>query len=219
VVDVVGVGPGNVIYVVEVKASRTDFARDNHTEADINRLLKSQEALKRRIKLTRAPGYRSWNGDSNRLAQETERFQERLATISTKFHNPSLISIADYHYIMTPPRIARLLQDMQNELIKGGAMPVQPLSGAEIIGNNVRLLGKSRSSGIAVIYVVVNRRPDRRDAPRPPFGAPASAADAGPRLTAGTHDAEVVEELAPRPEGPVVIKHTTSPFNTSDIEV
>ena len=67
--------------------------------------------------------------------------------------------------------------------------------------------------------MVVNRRADRRDAPRPPFGAPASAADAGPRLTAGTHDAEVVEELAPRPEDPVVIKHTTSPFNTTDIEV
>ena len=70
-----------------------------------------------------------------------------------------------------------------------------------------------------VLYVVVNRRPDRRDAPRPPFGAAASAADAGPRLTVGTHDAEVVSELAPRPEDPIIIKHTTSPFNTTDIEV
>ena len=118
-----------------------------------------------------------------------------------------------------PKCTALLIQDMQNELIKGGAMPVQPLSGAEIIGNSVRLLEKARASGMVVIYVVVNRRPDRRDAPRPPFGAPASAADAGPRLTAGSHDAEVVDELAPRPEDPVVIKHTTSPFNTTDIEV
>ena len=38
VVDVVGIGPSNTIYVVEVKASRADFARDNHTEADIDRL-------------------------------------------------------------------------------------------------------------------------------------------------------------------------------------
>ena len=98
-------------------------------------------------------------------------------------------------------------------------MAVQPYSGEEVIANSVRLLEKARSVGMPVIYVVVNRRPDRRDAPRPPFGAPASAADAGPRLTAGTRDAEVVSELAPRPEDPVVIKHTTSPFNTTDIEV
>jgi len=118
-----------------------------------------------------------------------------------------------------PNQTALLIQDMQNELIKGGAMPVQPYSGEEIIANNARLLEKARAVGMPVIYVVVNRRPDRRDAPRPPFGAPASAADAGPRLTAGTHDAEVVSELAPQAEDPVVIKHTTSPFNTTDIEV
>ena len=99
-----------------------------------------------------------------------------------------------------PTQTALLIQDMQNELIKGGAMPVQPYTGEEIIDNSVRLLEKARAVGMPVIYVVVNRRPDRRDAPRPPFGAPASAADAGPRLTAGSHDAEVVSELAPRPE-------------------
>ena len=102
VVDVVGVGPGNAIYVVEVKASRADFARDNHTPADIDRLRRRQAALRRRIELARAPGYRSWNGDSNRLEQEAERLQERLATVSTKFHNPRFLSIADYHYIMAP---------------------------------------------------------------------------------------------------------------------
>ena len=40
IVDVVGIGPGNAIYAVEVKVSRSDFARDNHTEADIARLRK-----------------------------------------------------------------------------------------------------------------------------------------------------------------------------------
>ena len=45
VVDVVGIGPSNTIYVVEVKASRADFARDNHTEADIDRLQRRQAAL------------------------------------------------------------------------------------------------------------------------------------------------------------------------------
>jgi len=102
VVDVVGVGPGNTIYVVEVKASRADFARDNHTEADIDRLRKRQDALDRRIQLARAPGYLSSNGDGKRLEREAERLRERLATVSTKFHDPRFLSIADYHYIMAP---------------------------------------------------------------------------------------------------------------------
>ena len=118
-----------------------------------------------------------------------------------------------------PQSTALLIQDMQNELVKGNVMPVQPLSGAEIIANSVRLLEKARSVNMPVIYVKVNRRADRRDAPRPPFGAPASAADAGPRLTEGSHDAEVVAELAPQSGDPVIVKHTTSPFNTTDIEV
>lgn len=102
VVDVVGVGPGNAIYVVEVKASRADFARDNHTDADIERLRQRRDALSRRIELARAPGYRSCNGDINRLDQEAERLRDRLATVSTKFHNPRFLSIADYHYVMAP---------------------------------------------------------------------------------------------------------------------
>ena len=38
VVDLVGVGPGNIVYVVEVKASRPDFSRDNHTKQDLEAL-------------------------------------------------------------------------------------------------------------------------------------------------------------------------------------
>ena len=43
VVDLVGVGPGNTIYVVEVKASRADFARDDHTLEELA-ALKAQDA-------------------------------------------------------------------------------------------------------------------------------------------------------------------------------
>jgi nicotinamidase-related amidase len=112
---------------------------------------------------------------------------------------------------------ALLIQDMQNELLKG-RMPVMPLSGPQIITNCQKLLEKARQAGMTVIYVRVSRRPDRKDAPRPPFGAPPGPA-AGPHLTERTEDAEIVSELAPRPEDPVVTKHTTSPFNTTDIEV
>jgi nicotinamidase-related amidase len=54
---------------------------------------------------------------------------------------------------------ALLLQDLQNELIKG-RRPVVPLGGAQLIANCQRLLAKARAVGMAVIYVRVARRPD-----------------------------------------------------------
>ena len=51
---------------------------------------------------------------------------------------------------------ALLLQDLQNELIKG-SRPVMPLSGAELIANCQKLLTKVRAVGMPVIYVRVAR--------------------------------------------------------------
>lgn len=86
IVDVAAVGPGNRVYVVEVKSSRADFARDNRTDTDVAR----------RIALAETPGYCSLNDDRERLA----RGRERLATISTKFHDPRFLAAANYYYIM-----------------------------------------------------------------------------------------------------------------------
>ena len=113
---------------------------------------------------------------------------------------------------------ALLLQDLQNDLLKSDMRTVVPLSGAELIANCQKLLAKARQVDIPVIHVRVTRRPDMRDAPRLPLGASPEAA--GPSmLVAGTRGAEIVEELAPRPEDAVVTKHTTSPFYTTDIGV
>jgi nicotinamidase-related amidase len=113
---------------------------------------------------------------------------------------------------------ALLLQDLQNDLLKSELRTVVPLSGAELIANCQKLLVKARHVGIPVIHVRVTRRPDMRDAPRLPLGAPLESASP-PMLVAGTWGAEIVEELAPRPEDAVVTKHTTSPFHTTDIGV
>ena len=115
-----------------------------------------------------------------------------------------------------PRRSALLLQDLQNELLKGDR-PVVPLNGAQLIANCQKLLAKARETGITVVYVRVSRRPDLRDAPRPPLGAETSTG--APSLIEGSEGAEVVSELAPEPGDVVVTKHTTSPFNTTDIEV
>jgi len=116
-----------------------------------------------------------------------------------------------------PKTTALLLQDLQNELIKGNR-PVLPLNGPQLIANCQKLLAKAREVGMPVIYVRVSRRPDLRDAPRPPLGAPPGAAGA-PSLIEGTPGAEIVAELAPRPGEIIVTKHTTSPFHTTDIGV
>jgi nicotinamidase-related amidase len=112
---------------------------------------------------------------------------------------------------------ALLLQDLQNDLIKG-TRPVVPLSGAELITNCQKLLTTARAVGLLVVYVRVSRRPDLKDAPRPPLGTPTGVT--GPTiLIEGTPGAEIVAELAPRPEDVVVTKHTTSPFHTTDLGV
>ena len=111
VIDVVGVGPGNLIYVVEVKSSRADFARDNHTDADVERLHRQFASLARRMELASLPGYRDSGadagGDLARLRREWQRLRGRLASISTKFHDRRFLGIADYHYIMAPAGVVR----------------------------------------------------------------------------------------------------------------
>ena len=119
--------------------------------------------------------------------------------------------------VLDPKTSALLLQDLQNELIKGNR-PVVPLSGAVLIANCQKLLTKARAVGMPIIYVRVARRPDLKDAPRPPLGTPPGGSGA-PSLIEGSDGAAIVAELAPRPEDVVVTKHTTSPFHTTDLGV
>jgi nicotinamidase-related amidase len=109
--------------------------------------------------------------------------------------------------MLNPQTTALLLQDLQNELIKG-SRPIAPLSGGNLIANCQKLLAKARAVGMPVIYVRVSRRPDLRDAPRPPLGTSAGAGGI-PSLIEGTEGAAIVTELAPRAEDVVVTKHTT----------
>ena len=155
VIDVVGVGPGNAIYAVEVKVSRSDFARDNHTDADVERLRRRQESLRRRIALTDAPGYRSVNGDRTRLERESERLRQRLATVSTKFHDPRFLGIADYHYIMAPAGVALaeklppgwgLLEPGPREVVSAPSKSVRKNSG--IMANVLRAIARANATAM-----------------------------------------------------------------------
>ena len=161
VVDVVGIGPGNTIYVVEVKASRSDFARDNHDEADIDRLRRRVDALDRRIELANSPGYRSANGDRSRLEQEAERLRERLATVSTKFHDPRFLGIADYHYIMAPRGVVLtemvppgwgLLESGPREVVEAQSKAIRKNTG--IVSNVLRAIARANTTAMMRAYGV-----------------------------------------------------------------
>ena len=155
IVDVVGVGPNNTIHVVEVKVSRSDFARDNHTEADIARLRQRAGSLARRIELADAPGYRTSAGDLERLLQERERLRERLATVSTKFHDRRFLSIADYHHIMAPRGVVLaemlpdgwgLLEPGPREIVAAPAKAIRKSNG--IMANVFRAVARASATAM-----------------------------------------------------------------------
>ncbi len=155
VIDVVGVGPANVIYAVEVKVSRSDFARDNHTDADIARLRKRADSLARRIELAETPSYRASAADLERLLGEQERLRERLDTVSTKFHDSRFLSIADFHYIMAPRGVVLaemlpdgwgLLEPGPREVVTAPAKSVRKNSG--IMSNVLRAVARANSTAM-----------------------------------------------------------------------
>ena len=175
VVDLAAVGPGNAIYVVEVKASRGDFARDNHTLEDLEALKELNEPLLRRGRLARRtltqaakfaqsekdqgwesePSYQLALADYERLRREERTYRDRVAVYSVKFHDPRFLAIADYHYIMAPhglvPRKAMppnwgLLNEAPTELIPAPRKDVRKNAG--IVSNVLRAIARSGSTSM-----------------------------------------------------------------------
>ena len=122
IVDLAAVGPRNIFYIIEVKSSRSDFSKDDHTTADLVTLRGRRRVFTERIGLAKetmrqAMDYAkntcpdSWRevfafkqavADYRRLIAKEEAFRNSLATYSTKFHDPAFMRIADFHYIVAP---------------------------------------------------------------------------------------------------------------------
>ena len=175
VVDLAAVGPGNTIYVVEVKVSRADFARDNHTCADLKALKELNEPLLRRGRLARLtlnqaarhaqracpdgwesePSYQLALADYERLRREEMNYRNRVATFSIKFHDPRFLSIADYHYIMAPRGLVpfKQLPDRWGLLDESPAV-IDPAPKKEvrknpgIVSNILRAIARSNSTSM-----------------------------------------------------------------------
>jgi hypothetical protein len=123
IADVVGVGPGNRVYLIEVKSSRGDVSRDDNTPGDRKRVEARVPAVDEAIRLTAGvleaaasyaraegpdgawqgdPAYRQALKDHARVVRRAETLRERLAIYSTKFHDPAYLRTAHCHYIMAP---------------------------------------------------------------------------------------------------------------------
>jgi hypothetical protein len=118
VADVVGLGPENRVFLMEVKSSRSDLRRDDHTDRDVERLADRGEALAGATELTMGileSAARNGHTEAVKLARsDHERTVRRLAahsrrvqTFSTKFHDPRYLRCADYHYLVTPAGLVR----------------------------------------------------------------------------------------------------------------
>ncbi|MDP6667411.1 MAG: hypothetical protein QF357_08445 [Dehalococcoidia bacterium] len=130
IADVVGLGPENRVFLVEVKSSRGDLRRDDNNERTRERLAGKAESLDREVELTErvlteatrsssadddGTGGTGENGralktaesDARTIRQKSESTRKRIDTLSTKFHDPAYLRCADYHYIMAPHRMIR----------------------------------------------------------------------------------------------------------------
>ncbi len=124
VVDLVGVGKGNVVYIVEVKSSKNDLRRDIRTSSDRERALGQLKTLEDAANLTAsvmddarkhavecADEGSEWRDNPTYIAAKRDhrQIEDRLAAknralerFSTKFHDPSFLACADFHVLATP---------------------------------------------------------------------------------------------------------------------
>ncbi len=124
IVDVVGIGKQNLVYIIEVKSSRNDLRRDDHTAYDQQRIITERAALRDAADLTskiledarrhavndsdgdeawtEAPAYKQAHRDHDEAVSKLEAKKRRIETYSTKFHDPAFLACGDYHYLMTP---------------------------------------------------------------------------------------------------------------------
>ena len=124
IVDIVGVGKNNRVYIVEVKSSRADLRRDDKTDEDHQRALDQLYALQQAADLSASvlnqtrkhaanvtvdgsdwredPGYQSALRESNEITERLAAKERSLIRFSTKFHDPAFLACADFHYVMAP---------------------------------------------------------------------------------------------------------------------
>jgi nicotinamidase-related amidase len=110
-------------------------------------------------------------------------------------------------------RSAILVIDMANDFVHPGGTiadaggPDYQARAQAMIPGLARLLGAARQAGVRVIYATDAHQPGDSELRKWP-----------PHAMQGTHEAEVVAELGPKPGDVVLEKQTYSPFLSTDLE-
>ncbi len=127
---------------------------------------------------------------------------------------------------LEPTRTALLIFDMLNGHVKGADQATHGHY-RPVVANAMRLLAAARESGIMVAYAVATHRPDSATSAllstdtdnrlRP--WSPGREPSRKPVVAAGTWEAEVIEELAPRSQDYVVPKYRWSAFHQTYLDL
>jgi nicotinamidase-related amidase len=119
---------------------------------------------------------------------------------------------------LDPGRTGLLFFDMLNGHVKKGDPGTRERYGP-VIANAVRLLEAARRRGMLVAYAVANHRVDNattaqllRDTDNRLRPLSGDERESRPVVAAGTWEAQVIDELAPRPEDYLVPKYRWSAF-------
>jgi len=127
IADVVGLGPENRVFLIEVKSSRSDLKRDDNNDRTRKKLIEKSKSLDSAVVLTETVLADSQMADRSgsstnpravamaeadvqNVAHKSESTKSRIETLSTKFHDPAYLRCADYHYIMAPHRMIRIIE-------------------------------------------------------------------------------------------------------------
>jgi len=175
IVDLAAVGPQNTFYLVEVKSSRSDFSRDDHTSGDFTELQNRESTVTGRTDLAKetllqavnyaketspeawreVPAFKQALADYRRVAGKEEAFRKRVATFSTKFHDPRFMGIADFHYLIAPKGVVTrsslppqwgLLDETSS--VSFPAPPKEVRKNTGIVSNFLRAIARSNTTSM-----------------------------------------------------------------------
>ena len=175
IVDLAAVGPQNTFYIIEVKSSRSDFSRDDHTSSDLTELQGQQHTVKNRTDLAKetlrqamdyakvtnpdawreVPAFKQALADYRRVSGKEEAYLNRIATFSTKFHDSRFMGIADFHYLIAPKGVVTrgglppqwgLLDDRSEISLPAPRKEVRKNTG--IVSNFLRAIARSNTTSM-----------------------------------------------------------------------
>ncbi|HCV28298.1 MAG TPA: hypothetical protein QGI07_11110 [Dehalococcoidia bacterium] len=182
VLDVVGVGPDNRVYAIEVKASRGDMVRDDNDASDRKRLAAQMPVMNEAVQFTAGvleaaaeyavssgveelesdPAFRQALSDLDTQTKKRDSHAKRVSTFSTKFRDPGFLRTAHCHYLMTPsglmhrdelPPFWGLLDETPKAVVEA---PVKQVANATT--HVLRNIARSNSTAMMTEYGVIRSK-------------------------------------------------------------